>query len=77
MGGYGGIGRVTSELFAESGAAVAIAGRSEEKAEELAGELASAGGRAIGARVDLADRASAQARGRGGRVERSEASTCW
>jgi NAD(P)-dependent dehydrogenase (short-subunit alcohol dehydrogenase family) len=45
----------------ESGAAVAIAGRSEEKARELAGELEAAGHRAIGARVDLASRDSAQA----------------
>jgi NAD(P)-dependent dehydrogenase (short-subunit alcohol dehydrogenase family) len=61
VGGYGGIGRVTSELFAEAGAAVAIAGRSEDKAGELAGELEAAGHRAIGARVDLADRDSADA----------------
>jgi NAD(P)-dependent dehydrogenase (short-subunit alcohol dehydrogenase family) len=62
VGGYGGIGRVTSELFAELGASLAIAGRSLDKAEQLAGELN--GGqpgaqRAIGARVDVADPASA------------------
>jgi NAD(P)-dependent dehydrogenase (short-subunit alcohol dehydrogenase family) len=61
VGGYGGIGRVTSELFAEAGAAVAIACRSEDKAGELAGELEAAGHRAVGARVDLADRDSAHA----------------
>lgn len=59
VGGYGGIGRVTSELFAELGASIAIAGRSLEKAEELAGELRQAGTRALGARVDVADPASA------------------
>jgi NAD(P)-dependent dehydrogenase (short-subunit alcohol dehydrogenase family) len=53
VGGYGGIGQVTSELFVELGAEVAIAGRSEEKAEDLA--------RKLGARVDLADRASSEA----------------
>lgn len=62
VGGYGGIGRVTSELFAELGASLAIAGRSLEKAQELAGALGGAqpeGRRAIGARVDVADPASA------------------
>lgn len=60
VGGYGGIGRVTSELFAELGASLAIAGRSLEKAQELAGQLdGSDGRRAIGARVDVADPASA------------------
>jgi NAD(P)-dependent dehydrogenase (short-subunit alcohol dehydrogenase family) len=61
VGGYGGIGRVTSELFAEAGAAIAIAGRSEDKARTLAGELEASGHRALGARVDLADRESANA----------------
>jgi NAD(P)-dependent dehydrogenase (short-subunit alcohol dehydrogenase family) len=61
VGGYGGIGRITSELFVECGAAVAIAGRSEDKARELAGELEAAGHRAVGARVDLAERDSAYA----------------
>jgi NAD(P)-dependent dehydrogenase (short-subunit alcohol dehydrogenase family) len=50
---------VTSELFAEQGAALAIAGRSLEKAEALAGELDEPGRRAIGVRVDVADPASA------------------
>jgi NAD(P)-dependent dehydrogenase (short-subunit alcohol dehydrogenase family) len=59
VGGYGGIGRVTSELFAELGASLAIAGRSLEKAEELAGELGQTGTQAVGARVDVADPDSA------------------
>jgi NAD(P)-dependent dehydrogenase (short-subunit alcohol dehydrogenase family) len=59
VGGYGGIGRVTSELFAELGASLAIAGRSLEKAQELAGELERGGTRAVGVRVDVADPASA------------------
>lgn len=58
VGGYGGIGRVTSELVASSGAAVCVGGRSLERAEALAAEL---GGGAIGARVDLADPGSARA----------------
>ncbi|MEA2271417.1 MAG: hypothetical protein QOI98_125 [Solirubrobacteraceae bacterium] len=61
VGGYGGIGEVTSRLFAEYGADVVIAGRSEEKAQALAAELSGNGGRALGLRVDLADRDSARA----------------
>jgi gluconate 5-dehydrogenase len=60
VGGYGGIGEVTSRLLADYGADVAIAGRSEEKARALADEISSGGGRAIGLRVDIADRESAQ-----------------
>ena len=56
VGGYGGLGRVTSELFAELGASLAIAGRSLEKAKQLAGELE---GTAVGLRVDVGDPASA------------------
>jgi NAD(P)-dependent dehydrogenase (short-subunit alcohol dehydrogenase family) len=60
VGGYGGIGEVTTELLAEYGAAVAIAGRSLEKAEALAEQLEGKGFRSLAARVDLADRESAQ-----------------
>jgi gluconate 5-dehydrogenase len=60
VGGYGGIGEVTSRLLADYGAEIAIAGRSEEKAKALAEEISSDGGRAIGLRVDLADRESAR-----------------
>jgi NAD(P)-dependent dehydrogenase (short-subunit alcohol dehydrogenase family) len=60
VGGYGGIGEVTTRLFADCGAEVAIAGRSEKKAGALADELSRVGGRAIGARVDIADRDSAR-----------------
>jgi NAD(P)-dependent dehydrogenase (short-subunit alcohol dehydrogenase family) len=61
VGGYGGIGEATTRLLAVHGADVAIAGRSLEKAEALAGELASNGTRAVGARVDLADPQSVEA----------------
>jgi NAD(P)-dependent dehydrogenase (short-subunit alcohol dehydrogenase family) len=61
VGGYGGIGEVTTRLFAEYGADVVIAGRSEEKARALAEELSDNGSRAIGLRVDLADRESSRA----------------
>ena len=61
VGGYGGIGEVTSRLLADYGAEVAIAGRNEDKAKALAQEISSDGGKAIGLRVDLADRESARA----------------
>lgn len=56
VGGYGGIGEVATRLLVAHGASVAIAGRSQEKAEALAGEV---GG--IGKRVDLADVSSIDA----------------
>ena len=61
VGGYGGIGEVTTRLFADCGADVVIAGRSEAKAQALAAELATGSGRAIGAQVDVSDRDSARA----------------
>jgi NAD(P)-dependent dehydrogenase (short-subunit alcohol dehydrogenase family) len=59
VGGYGGIGEVTTRLLAAHGADVAVAGRSLEKAEALAAEL-DGDVRAIGAQVDLTDRASVE-----------------
>jgi NAD(P)-dependent dehydrogenase (short-subunit alcohol dehydrogenase family) len=60
VGGYGGIGQVTCELFTHYGAKVAVAGRSLDKAQAMAARLTAAGGRAIGARVDLSSRASVE-----------------
>jgi NAD(P)-dependent dehydrogenase (short-subunit alcohol dehydrogenase family) len=60
VGGYGGIGQVTSELLARYGAAVAVAGRSREKAEQLAERLSASGARVIGTQVDVADPSSAE-----------------
>jgi len=60
VGGYGGIGEVTTRALALHGADVAVAGRSLEKAEALATDLDGDNGRAIGARVDLADRTSVE-----------------
>jgi NAD(P)-dependent dehydrogenase (short-subunit alcohol dehydrogenase family) len=60
VGGYGGIGRATSKLFAAAGAAVAVAGRSRDQAEALAQELAVGSRVAIGLDVDLADRGCTQ-----------------
>jgi NAD(P)-dependent dehydrogenase (short-subunit alcohol dehydrogenase family) len=60
VGGYGGIGEVTSRLFAQYGAELLIAGRSLEKARALAEELVRDGATALGARVDIASRDSAR-----------------
>jgi NAD(P)-dependent dehydrogenase (short-subunit alcohol dehydrogenase family) len=56
-GGYGGIGRVASELFLQAGATVAVAGRSLEKAQALAEEV-DGGPPIVPLRIDLADRES-------------------
>jgi len=56
VGGYGGIGGLTSKLLAHHGAAVAVGGRSPEKAEQLAAEIQGRGGSAFGLAIDLADR---------------------
>jgi NAD(P)-dependent dehydrogenase (short-subunit alcohol dehydrogenase family) len=61
VGGYGGIGSVTTELFATHGAKVAVGGRSQEKADGLAASLRAAGAEAVGVQVDAADPASARA----------------
>jgi NAD(P)-dependent dehydrogenase (short-subunit alcohol dehydrogenase family) len=58
VGGYGGIGEVTTRLLAAHGASVAISGRSREKAEALAQMLSGEGAKAIGRRIDVADRES-------------------
>ena len=52
-GGYGGLGSVICEQLAEQGAAIAVAGRSLDKAVELAGRLRDRGARSIGKFVDL------------------------
>ncbi len=56
VGGYGGIGSMTSKLLAHHGATVAIAGRSPQKAEQLADQIRGRGGKATSAALDLADR---------------------
>jgi gluconate 5-dehydrogenase len=61
VGGYGGIGQVTTELFATHGASVAIGGRSEDKALALASSLSDRGVDALGVRVDTSDPDSATA----------------
>lgn len=53
VGGYGGIGEPTSRLLAAQGATVAIAGRSPDRAAELAADLG-----APTVRLDVTDKAS-------------------
>lgn len=55
-GGYGGIGEAVSESLAVAGAQVAIAGRSQEKADALAARLTAAGMIAVGYAMDVTDR---------------------
>jgi len=52
-GGYGGMGRASARLFAQEGATVFIAGRSEERGEALAKELTDAGGTAYFVELDV------------------------
>jgi NAD(P)-dependent dehydrogenase (short-subunit alcohol dehydrogenase family) len=55
VGGYGGLGGLTSKLLAHHGGRLVVAGRSLEKATALADEINGAGGTATGVRIDLAD----------------------
>lgn len=56
VGGYGGIGESTVRLLRAQGASVAIAGRSLDKARNLADEV-----EGVGLRIDITDRASVDA----------------
>lgn len=58
VGGYGGLGGLTSKLLAHHGARVVAGGRSLEKAAALAEEIKGHGGSASSVRIDLADRDS-------------------
>lgn len=54
-GGDSGIGLVTARMFAEAGAAVALAGRHEDAVRAAAEQLTAQGHKAIGIRCDVAD----------------------
>lgn len=58
VGGYGGLGAVICEQFAEQGASVAVAGRSLEKATELVEKLRANGATALPLAVDVTSSAS-------------------
>lgn len=55
VGGYGGLGTSVCEQFAAQGAAVAVAGRSPDKADELAARLRDTGAHAVGVPADVTD----------------------
>jgi NAD(P)-dependent dehydrogenase (short-subunit alcohol dehydrogenase family) len=52
-GGYGGMGRASARLFAGEGATVFIAGRDEERGDELAKQINEAGGTAYFTELDI------------------------
>jgi NAD(P)-dependent dehydrogenase (short-subunit alcohol dehydrogenase family) len=54
-GGYGGMGRASARLFAQEGATVVIAGRSEERGEALAKEINDGGAKAHFVELDVTD----------------------
>jgi len=60
-GGGAGIGRESALLFAREGAAVAVADVNAQAAEETAGDILKAGGKAVAITVDVADPASVEA----------------
>lgn len=53
-----GIGAAIARAFASEGAAVVLGARSEDQVQAVAREVAAAGGRAVGVRVDVTDDAS-------------------
>lgn len=57
-GGGSGIGKATSELFGEEGAAVVVAERNLEAGEATARAIRERGGRALAVETDVADEAS-------------------
>lgn len=57
-GGAGGLGAVQARLFAQEGAAVAIADLAEDAGTQLATDIEAAGGRAIFVRLDVTDEGS-------------------
>jgi NAD(P)-dependent dehydrogenase (short-subunit alcohol dehydrogenase family) len=54
-GGGSGIGRATSLLLAEAGAAVGVADKNKATAQETADLIIESGGRAVGVEVDVSD----------------------
>lgn len=58
VGGSGGIGQASADLFARSGAKVVLAARNKAKAEEKAKEINDNGGEAFAIEVDVTELAS-------------------
>lgn len=55
-GGTSGLGEATAKLFAKEGAKVAVAGRSEERGNQIVEDIKEDGGKAIFVKVDLMDK---------------------
>ena len=64
VGGSGGIGQASADLFAKAGAKVVLAARNKEKAEEKAKEINDSGGEAYVIEVDVTDLSSVSAMAR-------------
>jgi short-subunit dehydrogenase len=60
-GASSGIGEAASRELASRGAAVVLAARAAEKLESLQREISASGGRALGVRTDVSERASVEA----------------
>jgi clavulanate-9-aldehyde reducatase len=60
-GASSGIGEATAKALAREGYAVALAARREERIEELAEQISSAGGKALAVPTDVGDQPSAEA----------------
>lgn len=60
-GATGGIGRVTSLLFAEMGAELALVGRNADKLQRVTAEVAAVGGRVVPIVTDIKDPAACEA----------------
>ncbi|GAA2333566.1 hypothetical protein GCM10010170_012860 [Dactylosporangium salmoneum] len=60
-GASSGIGEAAALALAERGAAVALAARRTGRLDDLAGRIASAGGRALVVATDVTDREQAEA----------------
>ena len=75
-GGGSGIGRAAALMLAAEGAQVVVAGRRKAPIEEVAGEIARAGGRAV-ARVATWRSPPRRAPSRSGRSPSAAVSTSW
>src|SRR5690349_5791300 len=60
-GATSGIGEATALALAKAGAAVALAGRREDRLDELAGRVEESGGRALAIPTDVGEEAQARA----------------